>query len=185
MTATMHEMRFEIVRLPGARSDLPLRDLIEFASSQIDKRFKNTGRILPMWHAETATETLIIVGPLSKDSKDATVAALAEIFREEKVLRYLFIDEAWMVTKPQESGGFTPAEVERMRKHGVSERPDRQEVIMINAEDKDIAMVGMRDIIRPAKGKARLGPLQVDTSHEMQSRWFGLLAYLKPTGGMH
>jgi hypothetical protein len=179
MSATIHEVQLAITRLP-ATSPGTLRDLIEWAANQIDKRFKHVGRVLPMWHAETASETLVIAATFQH--KDATTAALTELFRDERVLRYLFIDEAWVV---KQDTGIDPADLKRMRKVGISEHPDRQEIVMISGEDANGTMTATREIIRPAKGKARLGPLSIDTYTSMESRFGGMLAHLNTQKDLH
>ena len=172
MTARIHEVEMNILRLPGT---IPgsLHQLIEYASGQVGKRFKNVGRILPMWHAETATESLVISATFA--NKNATTAALTELFREERVLRYLFIDEAWVIKRDI---GIGADELKRMREVGISEHPDREEIVMFSAEDAKSTATGTRPIIRPAKGKARLGPLVIDTYTSMESRFGGMLAHL-------
>ena len=172
-------MQLAITRLP-ATSPGTLRDLIEWAANNIEKRFKNTGRVLPMWHAETATETLIIAATF--EHKNATTAALTELFRDERVLRYLFIDEAWVVKQPD---GIAPADLKRMRQHGLSDHPDRQEIVMIQGEDANGTTTATLPIIRPAKGKARLGPLVIDTFDAMESRFGGMLAHLNTQKDLH
>lgn len=174
MKATMHEVKIEFVRLPTT-SPGTLRDLIEFAAGQIERRFKNVGRINPMWHAETASETLIIAATFA--DKNATTAALTELFREQNVVRYLFIDEAWIVQQTSPTG-FSPAELQRMREMGIKNHPDRKEVVMISGEDANGMQTATCEIIRPAKGKAKLGPLAIDTFTSMESRFAGMLAHL-------
>ena len=171
--AIIREVKIEFVRLPTTFAG-DLRGLIEFAAGQMERRFKNVGRINPMWHAETASETLIIAATFA--DKNATTAALTELFREQNVVRYLFIDEAWIVQR--DVTGFSPAEIERMRETGVSNHPDRQEVVMISGEDRNGMQTATCEIIRPAKGKARLGPLAIDTFTSMESRFAGMLAHL-------
>ena len=57
--------------------------------------------------------------------------------------------------------------------------------IMIYAEDKDGVQQATRDIIRPAKGKARLGPLTFADYTGFEGRWTGLLAHLNTQRKLH
>src|SRR4029077_5293755 len=168
-----------MTRFPGTAGGLALRDLIEFASTQMEKRFKHVGRIYPMWHAETESETLIITADI--ENKDATTAVLTKLFREHGVVRYMFIDEAWIV----EASAIAPDELQHMQQHGLSEHPNRREIVMIHAEDKNGVQTATREIIRPAKGKARLGPLVFDDYTSMEGRWTGMLAHLNKQKALH
>jgi len=48
-------------------------------------------------------------------------------------------------------------------------------VLMYSAEDRLGLMIAWRPIIRPAHGKARLGPLEFDTPKMSEGRFFGML----------
>lgn len=158
----------------GAAIPLSLEDLMVFASEQMAVRFKHVGRIYPMWHAESATDSFIISTDANQD-KDLVTEAIAAFFRERNVIRFIFIDEAWIVDRK-------PEDLQKlMLAGGVSAQPDRREIVMIHGEDATTAKVRVRDIIRPKKGKARLGPLQTDAEFGqlIDSRWSVLLAYLR------
>jgi len=174
------EVAVNITRIGAAATTKSLRELIEWASEQIGQRFKHVGRIYCMWHAETETETLIITA--EAPNKDAAAAALTTLFRKQGVVRYLFIDEAWTM---EYDAGIAPDELQRIQRDGVSRHPNRREIVMIYAEDKDGVQQATRDIIRPAKGKARLGPLTFADYTGFEGRWTGLLAHLNTQRKLH
>lgn len=157
----------------GGAMPLSLEELIQFAAKQMELRFKHVGRIYPMWHAESLTDSYVISADMR--DKDLTTAALAAFFRERNVVRFVFMDEAWIVDRK-------PGEIDKlMREGGVSAQPDRKEIVMIHAEDVHTSKVYTRQIIRPKKGKARLGPLETDAEFGtmIDSRWSVLLAHLR------
>jgi hypothetical protein len=136
-------------------SEKQLRELIAFTSGQCDKIFARTGVIYPMWHAITSAGESFIETPRF-DDKDVAVAMIRALFDLKDVVRYVFIDEAWTLHRM-----IQPDEEEKIWREGLSKHPDRVEVVMIQGEDRDYGqIVAQRAIIRPAKGRAYLGPLQ-------------------------
>jgi hypothetical protein len=136
-------------------SERQLHELLTFASGQCDKLFAQEGVIYPMWHAITSTgDTLIETPPF--ENKDLAVAMIRALFDLRDVVRYVFVDEAWTLSRL-----LRPDEEEWVSREGISKHPDRVEVVMIQGEDRDCGQIVLhRDIIRPAKGKPYLGPLQ-------------------------
>jgi hypothetical protein len=136
-------------------SEKQLRELLAFTSGQCDKIFARNGVIYPMWHAVTSTgESFIETPPF--DDKDLAVAMIRALFDLKDVVRYVFVDEAWTLNRM-----IRPEEDENIRREGIANHPDRVEVVMIQGEDRDCGQIMLhRDVIRPAKGKPYLGPLQ-------------------------
>jgi hypothetical protein len=136
-------------------SEKQLRELIAFASGQCDKLFAREGIIYPMWHAITSTgETLIETPPF--DNKDLAVAMIRALFDLRDVVRYVFVDEAWTLSRMLQ-----PNEEEKAYREGLANHPDRIEIVMISGEDHECGQLMVhRNIIRPAKGKPYLCPLQ-------------------------
>jgi hypothetical protein len=136
-------------------SEKQLRDLIAFTSNFCDRQFAAKGMIIPIWHAVTSTgESLIQTAPC--DDKDLSVAMIRALFDIRDVVRYVFMDEAWTLARMLQ-----PDEQAKIRREGLANHPDRIEVVMIQGEDRDCGQIMLhRDIIRPAKGRPYLGPLQ-------------------------
>jgi hypothetical protein len=137
-------------------SEKQLRDLIAFASDFCDRIFKAKGEIYPMWHAVTSDgKDIPIVSPL--EDKDLSVAMIRALFDLRDVVRYVYIDEAWTLSRM-----VRPDEDEQVRREGISKHPDRVEIVMITGEDREYGgqLMAHRNIIRPRKGKPYLGPLQ-------------------------
>ena len=81
---------------------------------------------------------------------------IGALFDLADVVRYVFIDEAWTLKRM-----IRPDEEEKIYREGLSKHPERVEVVMIQGEDRDYGQIAAhRNIIRPAKGKPYLGPLQ-------------------------
>jgi hypothetical protein len=64
---------------------------------------------------------------------------------------------SWLLTK---ADGIDLAAAQR---DGIADHPDRQEVVILTAESERAGLVmAWRPIIRPSKGKARLGPIVIE-----------------------
>jgi hypothetical protein len=132
--------------------------------------------VKPMWHAITR-DGVALVCPTMLADKDAEVAMARAVFELRDVVRYLFIDEAWMV----EAIGpdVTPeqrAAVELAVITGATASPARQEVVMFSGEDQAEGAVMARRLIIRQGAHATLGPLQFDPpGGQMVGRFVGLL----------
>jgi hypothetical protein len=74
------------------------------------------------------------------------------------VTRYVFVCESWILLAED-----APIDMDAVQRDGIADHPGRREVVVLTAESERSGLLfGLRDIIRPAKGKARLGPLVVD-----------------------
>lgn len=143
---------------PPPTASRELRELIAFAAEQAAKLFRTTGRVLPMYHAIKRDGTNLIFNA-PPGGKDVAVAMVRAAFELHDCIRYVFMDEAW-VLEPR-GREITAAEWEHIRREGLSEHPDRCEVLMISGEDQASGLVSAhRFILRPEHGKAKLGPLQ-------------------------
>jgi hypothetical protein len=76
---------------------LDLKSLIEFASKNADKIFRQTGVIYPMYHAIKVSGETTILTPPDTDDKDIAVGMVKAWFALNDIDRYVFIDEAWIV----------------------------------------------------------------------------------------
>lgn len=153
-----------------------LKDLIQFASAQVEKIFRKTGEILPMYHAIKSTGETMIITPPHDCSKDMAVALVKAAFVLEDVDRYVFLDEAWALDNRK--GNLPPIDIDKANREGLEHHPDRREIIMFAAENRRGQMLtGSRFILRPEHGKAKLTPLKIDDMTRVQSegRMVGLL----------
>jgi hypothetical protein len=150
-----------------------LHELIETAAAVAQKQFLAQGHFSPVWHMVTADGEHLFSGPISHD-KDTQVAMLKALMIIRKVVRYVFIDEAWIL----ERKCVDRAEIDRAYEQGIKNHPDRKEILMITGEDQTLGMLMARcDIIRE-RGKVRLGPLVIDKFDGMEGRMVGLLPAL-------
>lgn len=155
---------------------LELQKLISTASESIEKIFRKQGGLAPMYHAVKRNGTALIV-PAMSDDKDEGVAMIKALFVIEDVVRYVFIDEAWILGF-DESGSNPKPDMARIRREGLRDHPDRREVVMFAAENLDGDFVAARRfILRPEHGKPSLSPLKPfsGASDGFSGRMVGLL----------
>ena len=151
-----------------------LRQMIEAASSAVEKLFKIRGVIRPMYDCMTA-DGVRFVTPAPHEDKDAAVAMMRALFVIKNVVRYVFIDEAWMLD--QKGDAAEGARLEAWAaKYGVASHPDRREIVMFIAEDLAGRLSAHRFILRPEHGKPRLSPLKFIPAETLaHGRMVGLL----------
>jgi hypothetical protein len=149
-----------------------LQKLFDIAAANAARMFleSDNHEVLPMWHAVLGNdEHALIATPWSNDEeKQITVNGLRQLFAAEHVKRFAFIVEAWTAQ----------AKSEREVRDGPrpSEHPDRREVLMIHAEDRDGSQImGQYYILRPEHGPPKLSPLVVMPYDQMTGRMMGLL----------
>ena len=154
-------------------TDQELRQWVESVQPWVEKTFKNQGCIPKMFHAVTR-EGKDVAFRSPSDDKDICMLMVRAAFQKLDAVRYLHIDEAWTLEVPDGS-----ALAARMKSGALlpSQHPDRREIVMISAEAEGCAMLmASRAIIRPARGKATLGPLNCwSPSGELEGRMVGLL----------
>ena len=152
-----------------------LKDLVTFASAQAEKIFRQTGVLLPMYHAFKSNGDQFVIASPDIHDKDVAVGIVKAKFDTEDVESYVFMSEAWVLEQAAVGG----PEIERAMQHGLSEHPDRREVIAFSAENRDGQMqTARRYILRPEHGKAKLTPLKLDdmvSITESRGRMVGLL----------
>lgn len=152
-----------------------LRELIDYASTQAEKIFKNTGRIMPMYHAVQA-DGQHLVTPTPDADKDVAVALIKSLFRLRNVVRYVYINEAWKLEMPGREP--SPAEWLEIQRKGLENHPDRREIMTFFAENRaGELMMAQRYILRPERGKAKLTPLTITdmSGGQTAGRMIGLL----------
>lgn len=149
---------------------LDLKSLIEFASVQAENIFGKTGELYPMYHCIKADgETRIV-----HYDKDLSVGLIKAWFVIENVDRYVFMAESWIVP---DSRGQLRLDVEKIRREGVRNHPERREIVMFSAENiRGEMLTAKRFILRPEIGKPQLAPLKIDEPFEYSGgRMVGLL----------
>ena len=157
-----------------------LREFIETASHNVEKIFRKTGVIRPMVHCVTRDGEVLVFPSLDGD-KDVAALMMRALFELRDVVRYVLIDEAWIVEALGENA--TPEKIAAVKKAaitGASASPDRVEVVMFCAEDHaEGQLMGRRQIIRPQGPYAKppyLAPIEIDPEGGMlQGRFVGLL----------
>jgi hypothetical protein len=161
-------------------SNDPLVELIEEASGAAEGVFMRKGVFLPLWHMITADGQHVFSGPLS-NHKDFGVALIKALMLFHKVVRYVFVDEAWILDRRHSS--IDKTELARINRDGLADHPERQEVLMFSAEDQTVGMrSARRAIIRRPGRKATLGPLIIDPPFDLsEGRMVGLLPKLGAT----
>jgi len=151
---------------------MTLHEMIETADAGAVAIFNRNGAVQPLYHAIKRDGAHMLV-PAPPTSKAAALTLMRALFELQDVVRYVFIDEAWMV-------GTDPAETERINREGVRAQPGRVEVLIYIAEDDTGLLMAMRKILRPAHGKATLAPLEHVGAQAFEGRMVGLLP--RPAG---
>ena len=150
-----------------------LKWLVEFSSEQAEKIFRQTGQLLPMYHAILPDGHHQVI-PAPDTDKDVAVALIKAAFELMNVDTYIFMSEAWMLIAPNE----TP-DLAKIARRGLEHHPDRREIIMFQAENRrGERQSASRFILRPEHGKARLAPLKMDDMSKFgksEGRMVGLL----------
>ena len=146
---------------------------IDYAKS----RFAENHEVRPMWIAETNDNTLMMVPGLIED-KDEQIAALRAIFKAKHVVRYVMIQEAWMVElRPDNVASIAAAKLMAPSKH-----PDRREVLIVHAESKTECTSATYYILRPERGTPTLSPPKfAPRSTFSEGRMFELLRDPSPS----
>lgn len=148
-----------------------LKSMVRFASARAEDIFRESGVILPMYHAVRSTGEHMILPPPNAD-KDISVALMKVAFAVADVDRYVFMDEAWRVELTGNADGH------RLFREGISDHPDRREIVMFSAENRRGEMLtAHRFILRPEHGKPVLAPLAFTDMDQVNSsgRMVGLL----------
>jgi hypothetical protein len=142
---------------------MDLKKLINVASTTAEKVFHKTGEVLPMWHAVKANGQAIIIPSLS-DDKDVAVGLVKAFFELEAVEAYVFISEAWILDTTAN------VDITALQRDGLKDHPDRREVLMFSAENRDgEEQTARRYILRPEHSKAKLTRLVMDDMSQLTS----------------
>jgi hypothetical protein len=150
-----------------------LKSLIEFASKQAEKLFRLQGNLYPLYHCIKANGDTVILNRMDED-KDLSVAMMIAWMHLNDVDRYCYMDEAWIV---DDRRGQLGLDIEKVRREGVKNHPDRREIVMFSAENRrGEQLTAKRFILRPEIGKPTLSPLEIDEPFDhSEGRMVGLL----------
>jgi hypothetical protein len=165
-----------------------LEALLRRCARMAEQVFNDAGEIDPLWLIETADgEQRLIVTPIvapdglaAHEYKDWLDAKMRETFREMDVVRYARAMDCWLSRGlGLEPGRLTPEQAElRYAALGYSleNASDREEIILIEAEDEKEFLSAIRVIIRPSHGKPYLGKLGPIERPNASGRFLGLLS---------
>jgi mRNA degradation ribonuclease J1/J2 len=160
---------------------MTLREFVESASAKIEIIFRETGKVSAMYHFIANGESVTIPAPPLP--KNAAFAFMRDIFAKLGVTRFVFIDEAWLVSltaSREDIKSYADAAKRFKNMPTPREHPDRKEVVMFYAEDENEGFFSARrPIERDANGKSKLGPLDTEQPTVSGGRMTGLL----PTKG--
>jgi hypothetical protein len=141
---------------------IPLDAMIRRASRIAEGLFDKTGGLPSFYLVENAAgQQQRIVAPIvfpegmhPAKFKSRYARDLRKRFREQGVVRYVHVTEAWTADQNDRAAEAWMAE------HGTWEDyPNRGEVVAISAQDRNEFLCAKRDIVRPAGGKPYLGKL--------------------------
>jgi hypothetical protein len=141
---------------------IPLDALIRRASRIAEGLFDKTGGLPSFYLVENAAgQQQRIVAPFvfpegmhPAKFKSRYPRDMRKRFREQGVVRYVHVAEAWTADQNDRAAEAWMAE------HGTwADYPNRGEVVTISAQDRNEFLCAKRDIIRPAGGKPYLGKL--------------------------
>jgi hypothetical protein len=150
--------------------DDKLEKFLGSAVSLANEYFDRAGEVRPHWIVQRANGTIAHLWLADQPTGgsvlempghmiDEVVAQMAQRFKEEDVMRYAFICEAWQ----------SPTPCNRPSLH-----PDRIEVVQVIVEDGARTIETAMEIIRPAGQKPYLSK-PIDAGLVGACRWAGLL----------
>src|SRR5262245_58695450 len=146
-----------------------LTKMIEDASRKAEKYFRKWGVVAPQYLALCGDgEWITFDASHSNDmERDISRMMVRALFEERNVQRYVFVAEAW-TSSPEV-------------KVAPADDPNRQECVLIIAEDRTLGQVyGMRPIDRNGK-RPKLTPLQVERPKEIVGRYGSMLTPMNGT----
>lgn len=153
---------------------MTLDELLDHAAEWAAKFFDEKGEVHPMWIAITAAdERLVIATPweTGKD-KDIIIEKLRRFFRERDVVSYALMAESWILEGNEDEPGIKDYMEGRKP---ISQHPNRKEVILVTAEDKNSARMSMCYIERKPHLPPVLTPFQKFPGDHNTGRMMGLL----------
>lgn len=151
-----------------------LRKLAERAMQVASDEFEEKGRLtMPIWLIATEHEFFVVGTPFEGEASKNAVAALIKKEFGEKAVRLAFVSESWLRTmgKDEKYDGIAP-----------SDHPDREEVIVVIAEDVNGQVLHIQRKIERSEGGVTLLPVEVKECQGIGGRFAGML---KRAGTVH
>jgi hypothetical protein len=146
-----------------------LRQFITLVDTKFAAMFDEHGEIAPVWIALTAEGDTHVMPTISGFDKDVMTFLVRLFFDLHDVVAYVYVAEAWQLQAGEaEARGV-------IERGGISDHPDRIEVLVYSAEDGSGAMTGRRLITRTSGGKPQLGPLEIEQPSWSTGRMVGML----------
>jgi hypothetical protein len=131
-----------------------VEQIISGAQAGTEKVFKDIGHIEWVLFALKADGGLLAGPAPPAPNKDVAYQMMRWFFAEEDVVAYVCMTEGWVL-----EGDDPKIKNEVMRLGRIRDHPLAREVVAFQGEDDTGVYVATRDIIRPSKRKAKLGPL--------------------------
>jgi hypothetical protein len=131
-----------------------VEQIISDAQAWAEKVFNDIGGIEMMFHAVRTDDAVLVIPAPPAPNKDAGRQIMQLLFAEEDVVAYVCVTESWVLETED-----VKVRNEVMRLGSIRDHPLAREVVIFHGEDDTGHYAAMRDIIRPPKGKAKLGPL--------------------------
>jgi len=151
-----------------------LRKLAEQAMKVASDEFEEKGRLtMPIWLIATEHEFFVVGTPFEGEASKNAVAALIKKEFGEKAVRLAFVSESWLRTMgiDEKDDGIAP-----------SDHPDREEVIIVVAEDINGQALHIHRKIERSEGMVTLLPPEVIEGPSVGGRFAGML---KRAGTVH
>lgn len=150
---------------------MTLRQLIEVADHAAVRLFREDGVVQFTWHMVDRSGNHLIKNASCND-KDTEVMLMKVFMEITSIAAVVIICEGWRLA----SDDISPEEKARIDREGISKNSRRIESILFSGEDAASSILAWRDIIRPVRGKPRLGPLEFMPNGGIgEGRFVGLL----------
>lgn len=147
---------------------MTLEQVLAAAAKVARQAFNARGEVAPMWCGHRADGELVIITPESFATtahKEAAAREVRRVFKEQGVVMFGYMTEAWMLESPAVPMSVFSRAIERGG--SLEHHPDRREIIAIQAEDKTRCLLGHYFILRPEHGKPSLSPFIKTGSGEL------------------
>lgn len=149
----------------------PLEQFVEDVSKYVSAAFDKHGFMTPVYFfIDRAGRQGMFPSPPVGDP-DFAALIVRKLLADLDVVRVALADEAWTA----EIRTTDPEEVKRLYMQGARCQPNRQEVLMIQAEDAIEGELTAHRIITRKDGKPVLGELKIEKYSRSEGRVVGLL----------
>jgi hypothetical protein len=161
---------------------LPLDTLVRAISKEVERYFKAEGRIDMLWFVETPKGIIKVCSPISADPaevdkvKDGIADVMHSFFQEHDATRYAYAAECWTVgSDPDPYANYDT----------LADHPQREELVLIHAEDGCEKVFAMSEIVRPTGREPYLTEFTVDHAPALGTSEGGRFSGLLPDRTTH